>query len=186
MPPRAGEDPPHRHTHRHTHLCDTWIGGYLICARSTELSDNTIKTLPILCQSVRQLQLQERINLYIMTSSSSLPLHIFSLSRLSVLTSRSSFQALCERREGSSLSACREDENKSVVNRSCVDRRALLKSCLRSGWREQNTKDGVADKQVDSASVWFQLAPYAACVGFSLKGHFFQVRIFIVSYTNSR
>lgn len=52
----------------------------MICARSTELSDNTIKTLPILCQSVRQLQLQERINLYIMTSSSSLPLHIFFLS----------------------------------------------------------------------------------------------------------
>lgn len=100
----------------------------MICARSTELSDNTIKTLPILCQRVRQLQLQERINLYIMTSSSSLPLHIFFLS-----LSRGSFKALCERREGSSLSACREDENKSVVNRSCVDRRALLKSCLRSG-----------------------------------------------------
>lgn len=44
--------------------------------RSTKLSDKAIKTLLILSQRSGQLQLQERINLYIMISSS-LPIHIF-------------------------------------------------------------------------------------------------------------
>lgn len=49
------------------------------------------------------------------------------------------------------------------------------------------TKDGDADKQVDSASVWFKLAPYAQRAWYSWREQFFQMSKFILfSYANSQ
>lgn len=81
--------------------------------RSTRLSDKAIKTLLILGQRTGQLQLQERIHLYIMISSG-LSFHFFCFMAL--------FGLFC-------VESTLEDENKSVVNRSSVDRRGLLESC---------------------------------------------------------
>lgn len=86
--------------------------------RSTRLSDKAIKTLLVLGQRTGQLQLQERINLDIMISSR-LSFHIF--------VSWLFWTLLCGKY--TSLLARPKDENKSVVNRSSVDRRGLLESC---------------------------------------------------------